>query len=198
MWTQPRATIQQIIEENPERHVLLLAALAGLTRTLDRAIEKNVGDNISFPLLLFLLVFLGPISGIVILYVSSTLIQWTGRWLNGDAPVQHIRAAIAWGNLPGVWGLLLWIPLLAFLGPELFSSEMSSLEDSLFLALMAAIIGFLQIIITIWSFVVLLKSLAQVQGFSAWGALSNLILAGVVLLVPALVLLSLLWVVLGN
>ena len=49
IWTKPRATIQQIIDTNPKRFVLLISAIAGISNTLDRASMKSIGDSVELP-----------------------------------------------------------------------------------------------------------------------------------------------------
>jgi len=52
IWIKPRGTIRQILDTNPQQYVLLLAALSGIYRALDRASGQGYGDNLSLiPLL---------------------------------------------------------------------------------------------------------------------------------------------------
>ena len=46
----------------------------------------------------------------------------------------------------------------------------------------------IEISIGIWAFVVFLKCLGQVQCFSAWKALGNVVLAGLVIIIPIVVI----------
>lgn len=189
MWTQPRATIQQIIDTNPERLVLLLAALSGCSQALDRASMQNMGDNMAWPTICLIAATLGAVTGIIGLYIGGALIRWTGSWLGGQATSQSVRAALAWASVPVIWALLLWIPELAIFGQEMFTSETPVLAQSPSKALVLMGFGLVQIVIGIWAIVVMLKCIGQVQGFSAWKALGNLVLAALLLTVPVLVLL---------
>jgi len=40
VWTKPRATIQQIVDSNSNRFILLLAAISGVFHVLNRTMEK--------------------------------------------------------------------------------------------------------------------------------------------------------------
>ena len=46
IWTQPRATIQQIVDSDPEQSVLILAGISGFASTLDSVRDTGLGDGI--------------------------------------------------------------------------------------------------------------------------------------------------------
>jgi len=194
MWTRPRATIQQIIDTNPKHLVLVLAAISGFSNTLGRASFKSLGDHLSVPSIFLVAAFFGPIAGIIGLYLWGFLLRWTGKKLGGTGSAINIRAAIAWATVPLIWALFLWIPELAIFGKELFTSATPHLDTSPMLILLLIGFGLIEMIIAIWSMVVFVKSLAQVQGFTAWRALGNAILAFLVLLgiilIPILIIVA--------
>ena len=95
IWTKPRATIQQIVDTNPEHLVLLLAAIGGFSSVLDRASTRSLGDKLDWPVIFLIAAIVGPIAGIIALYIGSALIRWTGSWIGGKASSQTIRAAMA-------------------------------------------------------------------------------------------------------
>ncbi|GGB03606.1 Yip1 family protein [Agarivorans gilvus] len=188
MWTKPRATIQQIIDNNPQHLVLLLAAVSGFAELLEQARVKSLGDRLEWPYIVVATAVLGPITGIISLYLGGALIRWVGSWLGGEASAQEIRAAIAWASVLTIWGLLLWLPELALFGQDLFTTATPKIDASLSLGF--ALLGFslVEIILGLWALVVLLKCLGQVQGFSVWKALANLVLAFLVIMVPIMLL----------
>jgi len=187
MWTQPRATIQQIVEANPKRFVLPLAALVGFSHYLNRCSDKNAGEALEWPRIILLAGVIGPIFGLVFLYIGGWLLRWTGKWVGGNASLQNIRAAIAWSGVPTLWALLLWIPALLLFGQELFTKETPILSASSSLSSTFLVYGLIDVVIVIWAFVVFLKCLGQVQGFSAWKAFVNGLLALFCFLSPIIV-----------
>ncbi len=187
IWTRPRDTIEAIVSSDPRRLVLLLAALGGFANALDRASLRDLGDKYDLPVIFGLSAIGGPIGGIVALYVGGALIRWTGTWIGGRASTENIRAAIAWSNVPLIWALLLWIPEALLLGDGLFKSEAPALAENSALALGYLGLVAVQFVIGIWTIVVFLKCLGQVQGFSAWKALGNSLLAALAIVVPILV-----------
>lgn len=184
-WTRPRETIQAIVDSNPEYQVYALAALAGLSQALDRASTRHLGDELSLGVILAIVAIAGPIGGIIGWYISSALLGWTGKWIGGAGSYQNIRAAVAWSSVPVIVSLLLLVPELWLFGKDLFTTETPRIDANLFgyISLIC-----LEIALAIWAFVLFLKMLGQVQGFSAWRSLGNVSLIVLVILVPVIVL----------
>ncbi|MEM0966714.1 MAG: YIP1 family protein [Verrucomicrobiota bacterium] len=187
MWTKPRATMQQIIDENPDRLVILLAVVAGFSQALDQASVDNRGDHMEVPVIFIMSLVFGPVGGLIGLYLGGFLLSWTGNWIGGVASARFIRSAIAWSNVPIIWAMLLWIPELLLFGEELFTSATPSLEANPILATAMLGFGLIQVTVGVWTLVVFFKCLGQVQGFSAWKAVGNSLLAGLVIIIPVFV-----------
>ena len=195
IWTKPRRTMRQILDDDPERLVLVLAALGGISQALDNASTRSAADHLSLLAVLAGAVALGAVGGIVGLYVSAVVLRVTGSWLGGTASSRELRAALAWPNVLTAWALLLWIPELLLFGRELFTTEMPRTDASLPLTVTFFCFAFVEIVIAIWSVVVVVKCVAEAQRFSAWRALGSICVAiafvlGVLLaiLVPFLLL----------
>ena len=45
IWRQPRATFQQIVGTDPEKHVVAFAALTAVVQTLNETSERDLGDR---------------------------------------------------------------------------------------------------------------------------------------------------------
>ncbi len=78
--------------------------------------------------------------------------------------------------------MLLWIPELALFGSEMFTSQTPRLDANASLSM--ALLGFMAIemVISIWQFVVYLKCVGEVHEFSAWKALGASLLAFLVMI----------------
>jgi len=188
MWINPRATIQQIVDTSPEHLVLFLAAVVGFSNGLDQASARCVGDTLPLPMIFLIALIAGPVGGVIGLYISGALIYWTGTWIGGNASSQNIRAAIAWSQIPMIWGLLLWIPALALFGEELFTTEMPTVTASPSMAFSLLIYTVVELAVGLWTLVVFIQCLAQVQGFSVWKVVGNLLLSVLVILPPFLII----------
>jgi hypothetical protein len=139
-----------------------------------------MGDRIDLPWILMIAAIVGPVSGIIILYVYAWLVRMTGEWLGGEASGPATRAAVAWPNVMIIAISLIWIPEIAFFGRAAFMSETESPVPvmAIFLYLPIALGG------AIWSVVALAKCVGEVQGFSAWKGLLNALIAGLLFALP--------------
>lgn len=179
IWTRPRATIRQQVERDPEAWVLALVAVAGVGHLLSDASARSYGDRMDLPTLLVMALLVGPLFGILGAYVGGWLLRWSGRLLGGSARPAEIRAAIAWSGVPYVAAMLLWIPELLLFGEELFTEATPRLDAAPELQGLLLVFVAVELTAALWAFVAFLKCLGEVQGFSAWRALLNLLLPGV-------------------
>ncbi|QDU94367.1 Yip1 family protein [Lignipirellula cremea] len=189
IWTRPRETVRRIIAVNPELHVVLLACLAGIGETLDRASMRNLGDKMPLAAILGVALVFGPLGGLLSLWVGSHLIRLSGNWMGGAGNRESIKTAIAWASVPAVFALPLWIPAIAFFGSDMFTAATPRLDAQPVLWIPFVAIALVEIVLGVWGFVLLCNTIAEVQGFhSAWAGLGNLILAGALFFVPLLVI----------
>jgi hypothetical protein len=186
IWVAPRQTIRKIIEVDPAKNVMLLAMLAGIGNALDKASSRNAGNALPLIGILAICIILGPIGGILSLYIGGALFRWTGSWLGGEASSEEVRAAIAWSYVPTILILPLWIPKLLIFGEELFISSTPRIAANPVLSILLPGFSVIELVVGIWAFVVFLKCLGEAHGFSAWKALGASILGTLVILVPLL------------
>lgn len=86
---------------------------------------------------------------------------------------------------------VLWIPKIILFGTDLFKSTKTEAES---LTIYVTIFAGLYFGAFIWSLVLQCKCLGEVQGFSAWKAILNYLLAGLLLL-PIYIMIALCWIV---
>ena len=181
IWISPRATIRQIVSTDPHKFVIGIAWFVGALAALDLSVS---GASSAWPAHLPHLPDLGPIGlaaaafligvlSIVGLYGMASLYRWAGEILGGTANIAEVRAAIAWGQVPGLYITSLVVALAA-LGlstptvPPSFSAG----------SLLEAIAG-------IWAFVISLQCLGEVHRFSAWRALGAIVLGNLAVIIVA-------------
>jgi len=184
IWLQPRSTIQHIVDTNPTYLVLALFALAGVAGGISTASAEGWGYDMSLLWVFLIIVAIFPLAAILVLYLLSALTRWTGKWLGGKATQEQIRAAYAWSYIPVITTITLYVLLFMFYGTDLFGYQVQS--DVAF-----SIVAIAEIALNVWSFVIGLHCLGQVQGFSAWRALGNQALTALVLLVPIAIIMFL-------
>ena len=170
--TQPRQTIRAIMARNPKYHFYYLAALYGLQNVLFYATYYSVGLSFHFAIILLLAVVVSPLLGIVYLYFYGWIIHFTGRWLKGKAPFTNVLATLAWSKVPLLINLLMWFILLAFTSEGMFI-QYTSRPSLYFISAITLITG-------IWSLVILIQGIREIQEFSIWRTIINLIIAYVI------------------
>ncbi len=186
IWVKPRETIRKIVDTDPTKYVIVLAVLSGIIRSLDRVSSQNMGDSLSLPVLLGICVVIGPVGGIILMYMLGALYRWSGSWLGGQATSEEVRADIAWSSVPSIFFLPLWIPQLIIFGKELFSSSTPRMDANPFLYILLMGFAVIELIASIWTLVLLIKCLGEVHQFSAWRALGAIILGSLVFIGPIL------------
>lgn len=201
--TQPRETMRRILYYEPKRHVILLAILDGIVVSLSsvlngfvslitagnemaqQAYQSYQSEAGSFAIIMFgyliigsvASVVIGPISGLLGLFISGALLNVTGRWLRGKGYPAEVRAAVAWSAVPRIWGAILILARLFVFGYVAYLNAYIGAISSSSLLTLASVFGLLESIVAIWAFVVLLKCLGEAHHFSAWRALGAILLA---------------------
>ncbi len=186
MWTQPRATIQQIVFQTPGYLILLLAVGGEVFRLMRQARSEYMGDEMNVPDMAIYVVIYGTVLGLVTLYLAGAMLRWTGRWLGGVATSEDLYCAIAWSKVPMLWVALLWIPQWIFFGEAMFMSPTPEVDIHPWLGPVRFSSMLVERGVDAWVCVVLLENIGGVQGFSKWKALLNVVLAMVVPVVLAM------------
>ena len=176
MWVRPRDTIREIVQTNPKAQFYLLSAVYGFPMILQIAQNLSLGQSMSTALILLVALILSTPMGMLLISAISGLLYWTGGWIGGKAPFSHVRAAVAWSNVPNAVNLLVWLVLTAKFGSNIY---LRSFAEMTFVGPELALVffGFLiQVVVSVWGFIMILKTLGEVQGFSAWKALLNVLI----------------------
>ncbi len=192
IWTQPKATIMQIVAHNPNQGLWWLASIYGFCSLMNLFQSMYMGMQFGIGAILIFAIILAPIWGYISFSVWSAFVTWTGKWLKGQGHFKAVRAAYAWSCVPLFVNIPLWILMVILLGQQLFMNNLPSETPgarvtAMFLILVA------KVVLAIWSLVIYLNALASVQHFSVLKAIGNVILAGVVVSILSFVV----WQVMG-
>jgi hypothetical protein len=189
IWTEPRATIRDIVERDPHRYVLGLAALGpalvAIESAWSRELNAQIPPSFLWPVAVAFIAVAAGAFGIAVLYLNGWALQWTGRFLGGEAASLEVRAAMAWSRIPGISAAVINIGvlLLGLATPPIFGGgELPHLTPS-FVGL-----GLLNFVLDVWSFVLLLQCLGEVHRFSAWRALGAILIEAGLFIVAVVVL----------
>ncbi|WP_169713809.1 Yip1 family protein [Paludifilum halophilum] len=192
IWLQPRKTISELLESD-KRVYILFVLLAGIGLRLDQSSNNNLADQTSMGYVLISALLFGPIIGLIAWFFYSGLTHLVVRWFGGSGTWRETRLVFAWSTIPMIAKLLLWIPLLLFFGSDLFTAVTPTIDSGIGPFSLFMLFGLLELILSIWFFVILSQGLSEVHGFSAWKGFWSVIflpLALVVLIVLAVILIS--------
>jgi hypothetical protein len=188
IWLEPRATIRQIVNFDPKFRFILLSWIYGLPVILNFAQNSSLIETLPLWAILAAALIVSPFIGALGITVGALLLTWTGKWIGGKATFNQVRASVAWSNVPNLVTIALWVVLLGVFGSQVFSSGFS---DAAFVGYQAGVIFIVflvESIATIWGFIILLHTLGEVQGFSAWKALLNVV-------IPLVIVVAAIWLV---
>lgn len=172
MWTSPRPTIRAVVNLNPKFGVIYLAAIYALENNFFFSSYWSLGLSFPFYAILLASIVLAPVFGIIWVYFTGWILHFTGKWLNGTAPMSHLRAAAAWSKIPSTISILMWLILLITNSEMTFIHAISG-PTWLFMNLIAIILG-------VWSLVLLVQSIQEVQAFSLGIAFLNVVLTWII------------------
>lgn len=184
--TSPREAFNFIDTYKYQKHVSLLLVLAGISRTFDRASTQNMGDNFSLWGVIAFCIIIGAICGWLIYYLYSAMISWTGKWLNGKGNTDSILRVMAYALIPSILALLFLIPQIAIYGNEIFKSDGDITSGGIISNIIVYGSILLEFSLGIWTLVLCVIGLSEVQKISIAKSILNLFLPAIVIIVPVL------------
>lgn len=181
IWKRPRATILQVASEDPKRGLWMLAAIYGFLSLLNVFQAVALGYFVSLFPILFLAIVFSPLWGYLIFNVWGGIVYGVGKLLGGKAPFPLIRAAYGWSCVPFIISIFVWTILLSVFGVSLFQNfpENYLVNDKEIVLLFASLI--VKVAISIWSLVIFINALSEVQQFSTVKSILNIVFSWVVL-----------------
>jgi len=181
IWCEPRATIRKIVSENPNRSIWILAFIYGFLSLLNSIQSISIANVAQLIPIFAIVLILSPFWGYAAFSIWSWVICLVGKWLKGQANFVSVRAAFSWSCVPLILNIFLWILMIGVFGPAFFfnTGEIYPISNQqsaiLFLILIA------KVVIAIWSLVIYLNALAEVQRFSILRAIFNVVISWIVI-----------------
>jgi signal peptidase I len=168
VWLKPRLTIERIVKTDPRRHLWLLASMAGIASLVAQVIQGGWMSALFDWRVGVGIVLAGAIFGLIGLYFDGFLYSLFGRLLGGRASPPEVRAALAWGRLPIIIGLAIYLPVLLVLGCRAAAGLGPSLANMLVAVVIAT---------SLWALVTTWLMIARVQGLGFWRTVTSAVLA---------------------
>lgn len=179
IWFAPRRTLHWLLSTNPTGYIIPLAIVGGILSAVAMWASYLIQAPehfFSHPLLVGIIsVVAGGLFGLIHLYFGSWLYRLTGVWVGGKGTFLSLKCAVGWSNYPFIITSLLNLC-------ALFTHRFFWVQTVFLIA---------NLVLFIWSFIILLKLIAEAHFFSAWRALATLFLAAFLVFV-ALIIIALL------
>ena len=180
IWTKPTLTFKYILKFCPKKNVTLFLALSGIVNAFERSNQRShsLGEfSISF---IIMAVVFGGIFGVIFGRFYAALLGISGRWIKGKSTSDEVITVVAWASVPTICSLILLLPKYLIFGNEVFYFQ----DESLFRIIIFFLIAAMQIALSIWTLVILVRGIELVQEFSTKKAVLNLLLSFLVILIP--------------
>lgn len=165
MWTNPRKTIREIVNIAPRKGMFLLAAIFGLQYILNFAHSFSLGLYFNPFVILLAAIVISPLLGYFWFYLYGACLYWTGKIFKGQARFEQILSCMAWSTIPYILNILMWF---LFLVTSTFTIFVQHSEGFTFF-----FISIISLITAVWSLVLLLNCMIEVQDYSFWRSIGN-------------------------
>ncbi len=188
IWTSPRSVFAYINNKHYDKYVVILLVLAGISRALDKGAENNMGDKFPLSVNLAICIIGGGLFGWISTYIYAALVSATGNWLKGEGDTQPILNVLSYAMIPSIAGMLFVIPQLIIYGNEVFKPDLD-LDSDNGLSNVIVYLSFLaQATLGIWTLVLCVIGIAEVQKLTIGYAILNLLLPVFVIIIPMVIL----------
>ncbi|MBD3272011.1 MAG: hypothetical protein GF384_05685 [Elusimicrobia bacterium] len=180
IWFRPRETFNYVLNNPHNLHKGILIFLGGFSYSLSRAYGLHLGNTLGFEKIIIFSLMLGPISGLVVVYLGSFILKTIGRIFKGIASYSGLQSVIIWSMVPLIGLLPIWLIRFLLLGAETFTASGAARgwNSPVLLLLNGIHLG-----LALWMYVILAKGLSVAEGFSMWKAIGTMLIAFMVFIV---------------
>ena len=184
IWFSPRRTMRELLasEVRPGWTLVVgLAALHGALATLGGLAAKG---ELSFTMAAMPTI-IGVLQVVFGMLIGPFLLAFSGGWFGGQADPEEIRQSLAWSYAPFAVTAVCWIPVMLAGGGPVAPGQVDAPSASMLLkALLLFAVTLVYVAALLWTFVLQVITLAEVQHFSVPRSLGSI----VVWMIPLLLL----------
>jgi hypothetical protein len=188
IWTSPRQVFKYINDKHYDKYATLLLVLSGIYRSFGRASLKNMGDKMSIWAILGLCIIAGGLMGWIFYYMYAGLISWTGKWLKGQGDTSSILRILSYAMVPSIIALIFLLPQIGIYGVEIFKEDGDINSAGWISNIFVYGSMFLELVLGVWTMVLCVVGISEVQKLSIRKSILNLLLPLFVIIVPVLII----------
>lgn len=173
IWTDPVRVFTVLRHYHINQWTYGLIFLASIVSVLNTFMRKHYADKYSTALSFIGMILLGIFFSFFIVNLYAAMISWTGKWLKGRAGTVAITRVLAFSQLPTITLLFIQIPCVLLFGMELFTTDPYLYNSEVLGQVVTMSWLILSVIMSVWSFILSLTGLAELQNFSLWKSFLN-------------------------
>ncbi len=175
VWLHPKQTARDMIDNKPLWFVFLLIAIGSFAAFGSGYINSEFNDTMSIAILVFISLFIGPIFGIIMMFIYGGVLYLCGKLLRGTGSFWDVFKAGSLSYIPSlVTGFFYYLWM--FLSPESYFSVYETSAFSFIVPLISFGLG-------IWSFVINIAALSEAHRYSNWRAFFTLLIPTIIVVV---------------
>ena len=187
VWLRPRKVFRSLANIPVGPRDYLLGALQGMVSWLAFCRAESLGAHSGALDLLAEALLVGPVAGILGILLMTAVYTRLGRAAGGTAERHHVFHVLAYGGVPLVASLALWILTALVAGPATFMQQPGASAEPL-AGLMLATQPVVHMALICWSLLIQVMGFSEVEGlalrraFGVWLAGQLLVLIIVVVI----------------
>ena len=182
IWMSPRQVFKFINENGYTKFTTILLILGGITSALNSASSRYMGDIMPLWSVLIVCLIGGGIFGWLYFYIYAVLLSWTGKWMKGVGTTKSLFRMISYALIPSLLVLFTFILRIVLIGNEEFQRNVDVFDSRYLITALFSFSLFVEIVTGVWTLVVLVIGISEVQKLSIGKSIVNLILPMVLLI----------------
>ena len=187
IWTSPRVVFKFINDNKYDKLVTPLLIMAGISSSLDKAAGKDIGsDSMGLIGIILISVVAGGLFGWISYYIYAALLSWSGKWLDGKGNTDAILRVIAYAMIPSILAIVFLIPQLLINNNPVFQSE-GNTNAGIILNIISYGCAIVQVVLGIWTIVLCVIGISEVQKFSIGKSILNFFLPILFITIPIII-----------
>lgn len=159
MWVYPADTIRSIIQNSPYYGVQFIVFILAFENLFFFFNVLSLGLGMDTLALVLLALFLAPFLGCLWLGILSHILFYCQRVFQGTAPLEHLKAALAWSKVTALGIFLSWAAILIIEPEEAFIQVGGGNPWT-------DIFHFINVCLAIWSIGLTISAVRAVEKFS--------------------------------
>jgi hypothetical protein len=165
VWLKPRRVCRELASQPINGVDYLLGAAQGVVNWLALSRAQNAGAAIGVAEIFGKALLIGSISGIASLFLMGAIYTRLGSRAGKTVARNQVIHVLAYGSVPMVASLIAWV-FAALLAGEATFEEIPRPDVEGFVALLLHAQFFTYVLLTIWSVVIQVMGLSEIQGLT--------------------------------